>query len=253
MRAAVANVGSSLGHLVGDKMSPAMGTALQTGLQTIAAGGSFKSALANIGYASGIDIGFKVAEVTKNPILGAIAGLGTFVASYALGKDDKQTERELFGGRRAQEEAYQKALTSGTIDLFSVDKDFRQEIRRTSGDREDRLGFLKQEDFGSEEWKAMLKVVRQLGVDSFEEWRAQNPLFGGGREGRGSLGPGGRRGHIPGTTTGSIEDDAYNELMAWEPGVQRESRGFGDRPDLRPSGKDDRRLRQHSTIRPTPT
>ena len=53
-----------------------MGTALQTGLQTVAAGGSFKSALANIGFATGIDIGTRVAAATSNPILGAIAGSG---------------------------------------------------------------------------------------------------------------------------------------------------------------------------------
>ena len=59
---------------------------------------------------------------------------------------------------------------------------------------------------------------------------AQNPLpaFRQVAWRSGSKGPGGRRGHIPGQ--GSIEADTYNELMAWEPGVQIESRGFGDRP-----------------------
>ena len=73
-----------------------------------------------------------------------------------LGKDDTKggrKRRSVCPKDEQQEEAYQKALASGPLICFSVTKNFRGGIREISGDREDRLGFLKQEDFGSEEWK----------------------------------------------------------------------------------------------------
>ena len=239
MRAAVANVGSSLGHLVGDKMAPELGTALQTGLQTIAAGGGFKAALANIGFATGIDVGTRVAAATSNPILGAIAGLGTFVASYVLGRDDKKSERDRVSKMRENEAAYEKAKKSGRVDLFSVGESRRQQIRGISDfgdqDRESRLGFLKQEDFSSNEWRSILAIIRNEGAaTSGFERRTSRTRSGPGEEDlptetkrslrtRTDAPTRTRRDESQEVSGKIIEgfdrfvDQTYNDLLTWEP------------------------------------